>query len=200
VRLTDVLLRQGHLSERALVDAVTTGTRPHHLDRCDVCAERAVELARWLDGVQNDAVELSDASFTPERLAAQQHQILRRLEQLDNPARVISFPAAQRQEFRSGGRRVAVSWVGVAAAAGLAIGLVGGQVTARLGQPTAPVTTSTTAETNLASAALIDPVGPPGNAEWIGEELSELDVPTLRVISEVTPRLSQTQTFARQGR
>ena len=199
MRLTDIVLRQGHLSERALVDAVTTGTRPHHLDRCDVCAERAVELARWLDGVQTDAVELSDASFTPERLAAQQHQILRRLEQLDNPARVISFPAAQRQESRSGGRRVAVSWVGVAAAAGLVLGLVGGQVTARLSQSSTSAPTATTAsgpDTNL--AAMVDLPSPPGNADWV--DLSEdLDVPTLRVMSDITPRLSQqTQTFARQ--
>ncbi len=71
--------------------------------------------------------------FTPERLAAQQAQILRRLEQVDSPARVISFPAAMRAERGdAGGRRVAVSWVGVAAAAGIAIGIVGGQVSARL--------------------------------------------------------------------
>ena len=188
MRLTDLVFRQGHLSERALVDAVTTGTRPHHLDRCDVCAERAVELARWLDGVQADAVELSDASFTSERLAAQQHQILRRLEQLDHPARVISFPAAQRQESRTGGRRVAVSWVGVAAAAGLVLGLVGGQVTARMAQPAAPATT--VVDTTLAS--MVDPPSPPGNAAWVSESLDDLDVPTLSPLNGMTPRLSQT--------
>jgi len=192
VRLIDIVLRQGHLSERALVDAVTNGARPHHLDRCDVCAERAVELVRWLDGVQTDAVELSDASFTPERLAAQQHQILRRLEQLDHPARVISFPAAPRHESRASGRRVAVSWVGVAAAAGLAIGLVGGQVTARLSQP-APAPTTAAADQSLAN--LTEVASPPGNPAWVNEDLELLQVPSLGVMNDITPRLQQT--FAR---
>ena len=192
MRLTDIVLRQGHLSERALVDAVTSGTRPHHLDRCDVCAERAVELARWLGSIETDAAEMSDAAFTTERLAAQQHQILRRLEQLDHPARVISFPAAPRQESRAGGRRVAVSWVGVAAAAGLVIGLVGGQVTARLSQPAgAPV--ATTADTSL--SAVSDVANPPGNAEWLREP-EEMDLEFLRPLNDVTPRL--TQSLARQ--
>jgi hypothetical protein len=189
VRLIDIVLRQGHLSERALVDAVTNGARPHHLDRCDVCAERAVELVRWLDGVQTDAVELSDASFTPERLAAQQHQILRRLEQLDHPARVISFPAAQRHESRAGGRRVAVSWVGVAAAAGLALGIIGGQVTARLSQPAAA---PTTAASDQSLANLTEISSPPGNSAWVGEELENLEVPSLRVVNDLTPKLQQT--------
>ena len=99
MRLIDIVFRQGHLSDRSLVDAVASGTRPLHLDRCDLCAERAVQLARWMDDVQADAAELADHVFTPERLAAQQHQILRRLEQLDHPARVISFPAAARLRF-----------------------------------------------------------------------------------------------------
>ena len=189
MRLIDIVLRQGHLSERALVDAVTTGTRPHHLDRCDVCAERAVELVRWLDGVQTDAVELSDASFTPERLAAQQHQILRRLEQLDHPARVISFPAAPRHESRASGRRVAVSWVGVAAAAGLAIGVVGGQVSARLSQPAAAPTTAAST-TDLASVT--DLPSHPGNPAWVSEELDNLLVPALSVADDMTPRFQQT--------
>ena len=118
---------------------MTGGDRPAHLDRCDLCAERAVDLARWMDAAREDASEASDAVFTPDRLAAQQSQILRRLEQVDSPARVISFPATLRAERGEvPGRRVAVSWVGVAAAAGIAIGIVGGQVSARLMQKPQP--------------------------------------------------------------
>ena len=197
MRLIDIVFRQGHLSERALVDAVTTGTRPYHLERCDVCADRAVELVRWLDSVQADAADLSDAAFTPERLAAQQPQVLRRLEQLDNPARVISFPAAQRHESRAGSRRVSVSWVGVAAAAGLAIGLIGGQVTARLSQPAA-VNTPTTATADASMAAVTDVASPPGNSAWVTEELESLEISSLRVLSDLTPRMQQS--LARQGR
>ena len=68
MRLIDHVLRQGHLSERALTDAIVKGERPQHLDRCDICAERAVTLARWMDELQSDATELVDDLFTPERL------------------------------------------------------------------------------------------------------------------------------------
>lgn len=189
MRLIDVVIRQGHLSERALVDAVTTGARPHHLDRCDICAERAVELARWMDAVKSDAVELSDAAFTPERLAAQQHQILRRLEQLDHPARVISFPAASRHETRVAGRRVAVSWVGIAAAAGLVIGLVGGQVTARLSQPAQSQTQL--ANSVEASLAITEVSSTPGNPGFMFEPLDDLVLPSQTALSDITPKLTQ---------
>jgi hypothetical protein len=121
-----------------------------HLDRCDICAERAVEIGRWIDQVRTAGVEAADAAFPPERLAAQQTQILRRLEQLDQPARVIAFPSHARLARESGGRRVAVGWVAAAAAAGLAIGVVGGQVSARVGGETGP------------QQAIINPVTPPG--------------------------------------
>jgi hypothetical protein len=187
-----LVFRQGHLSERAIVDAVTTGTRPLHLDRCDICAERAVELARFLDNVKVDAVELSDSVFTTERLAAGQHQILRRLEQLDHPARVISFPAASRSELRGGGRRVAVSWVGIAAAAGLVLGLVGGQVTARLSQH--PTAAAPSAAEVAAVALLNEPAGAPGNPAIFSEDYEQLNIPSLGVIDEMTPRMAQTLT------
>lgn len=191
MRLIDLVVRQGHLSERAIVDAVTTGTRPLHLDRCDICAERAVELARFLDNVKTDAVELSDSVFSTERLAAGQHQILRRLEQLDHPARVISFPAASRHDARAGGRRVAVSWVGVAAAAGLVLGLVGGQITARLSQH-APVAQTASVADQAAIALLNEPVSTPGNPAVFAEDYERLDVPALRVVDDLTPKLIQT--------
>jgi hypothetical protein len=129
VRLVDVIFRNGHLSEQALVAAVMTGERPAHLERCDLCAERAVDLGRWLDQVRATGIETADAAFPPERLLAQQQQILRRLEQLDQPARVIAFPNQYALSRDMGGRRVAAGWVAVAAAAGILLGVVGGQVT-----------------------------------------------------------------------
>ncbi len=72
-----------------------------------------------------DASKAADEAFPAERLAAQQSQILRRLEQIDEPARVIAFPAATwaRLPRSPRARRVAPAWVGVAAAAGLVIGV-----------------------------------------------------------------------------
>lgn len=191
MRLIDIVFRQGHLSNRSLVDAIASGTRPLHLDRCDLCAERAVELARWLDDVQADAAELADHVFTPERLAAQQHQILRRLEQLDHPARVITFPAAGRHEPQGLGRRqVAVSWVGVAAAAGLLIGLLGGQISARLGHQSAPAPIATSAGDTNASLSPDTSTGPVNGAVF-AEPLDNLTIKSLSALDEATPKMVQ---------
>jgi hypothetical protein len=133
VRLADAILRQGHLSEQALIEVCMTGERPAHLDRCDICAERAVELGRWLDDVRTTGMEDADAAFPAERLAAQEAQILRRLEQIDRPARVLSFPAQSRYDrMDMAPTGIRPAWVGVAAAAGLVLGLLGGQISARL--------------------------------------------------------------------
>lgn len=182
MRLIDVVLRQGHLSEQALMEALTGGDRPAHLDRCDLCAERAVEMARWMDAAREDASAASDAVFTPERLAAQQTQILRRLEQVDSPARVISFPATLRAERGDApGRRVGVSWVGIAAAAGLAIGIVGGQMSARLMQtPQAPAVSQT-----------VDLATSPVDAAFLDQSYDELNLKSYEILDEATPRLSQ---------
>src|SRR5262245_31521648 len=140
MRLVDVLIRQGHLSERALVDAIMSGQLPFHLDGCDICAALAVVLNRWLDSVQTMAIEAADEAFPQERLTAQQSQILRRLEQVDEPARVIAFPGQSRPEAREVGRfRVAPGWLAVAAGLGLMVGVAGGQFTARLSQAPEPV-------------------------------------------------------------
>jgi anti-sigma factor RsiW len=179
VRLMDMVLRQGHLSEQALMEALTGGNRPAHLDRCDLCAERAVEMARWMDAAREDAREASDAVFTPERLAAQQAQVLRRLEQVDSPARVISFPATLRAERGDApGRRVGVSWVGIAAAAGLAIGIVGGQMSARLmqGPPAPPLS--------------VDAATSPVDAAFLEQSYDQLNVAALEALDEATPKLS----------
>jgi hypothetical protein len=184
VRLTDIqdlVLRRGHLSERALMEALAGGERPAHLDRCDICAERAVALARWMDAAREDAVDAADAIFTSDRLAAQESQILRRLEQLDTPARVISFPAATRAERGElNGRRVAVSWVGVAAAAGLAIGIVGGQLSARLTQAPAPIVVAV----NPPEAAAT-----PVDGTFLEQPYDQLQIPALGAVDEITPRL-----------
>ena len=147
MRFADIVLRQGHLSDRGIADAVLSGNRPAHLERCDVCAARAVDLGRWLDETRALGLEAADAAFPADHLATQHAQILHRLAQLDEPARVISFPRASRQDDRaSGGRRVAASWVTVAAAAGLVVGVVGGQISARLAAPAPSDAATVTAE------------------------------------------------------
>lgn len=132
MRFADAIFRNGHLSERALAEVYMTGRRPAHLDRCEVCAERAVELGRWLDEVRTLGIEEADVAFPAERLAAQQGQILRRLEQIDRPARVIAFPAQSGYDrLEPGARGIRPAWVAVAAAAGIVLGVFGGQISTR---------------------------------------------------------------------
>jgi hypothetical protein len=188
VRLIDGLFRRGHLSERALVDALLIGDRPVHLDRCDICADRAVDLGRWLDDVKTAGVEAADAAFSPERLAMQQTQILRRLEQLDQPARVIAFPTQARLGQRDpNDRRVAPAWVGIAAAAGLVLGLVGGQVSARIGgarQPAVPAQVVVQADEGpaISTARLSQPD--------LDLDLEGLNIPALDAVDGITPKFT----------
>jgi hypothetical protein len=200
VRLVDAVFRQGHLSEQALVEALMTGERPAHLDRCDLCAERAVEMGRWLDEVRVIGQEAADEVFTPERLSAQHAQILRKLEQLDEPSRVIAFPRNTRSEAReSGMRKVAPAWVGVAAAAGLALGIVGGQVSARMSiQPVIQVQPPAVADarqpSDVTPISATESVGPPAR----DLKLIEMDLEgipgELEFLNNATPRLISTST------
>src|SRR5262245_20927485 len=167
-----------------------SGERPAHVERCEICAERAVELGRWLDQVRVTGNEAVDAAFPPERLMAQQQQILRKLEQLDQPARVISFPNQARLTREMSGRRVAVGWLGVAAAAGLVLGVLGGQIVGRFRpqpQPvSAPIMTAQQHEALSApSATLLD-----------DENIDRVTPSALDSLDKLTPAL----VMARTGR
>jgi len=205
VRLADTVFRSGHLSEGAIVEAVMTGDRPLHLDRCEICAERAVEVGRWMDQVRAVGLEAADAAFPAEQLAAQQAQIMRRLEQLDQPARVIAFPSQTRLAQETGGRRVAAGWLGVAAAAGLVLGVVGGQMTARVGEPAGQAQTVANGDQQVpapvvtppGTPAAKPPVRPSAPAQTAGATTTRLDDADLtRVhssllsdLEEATPRI-----------
>ena len=112
-----------------------------HLADCEDCAARYTELAQLMDTVRAEADAETDAIFTPGRLRAQQQQIVRRMETVGRPARVISFPG----RFVEGTIRASTlrspRWTAAAAAAGLFLGIALGasyewEYRAR---PTAPV-------------------------------------------------------------
>ena len=198
MQLVDSILRRGHLSEQSLVETVMTGDRPAHIDRCDLCARRAVELGRWLDEVKVVGLEEADRAFPPERLALQHAQILRRLEQLDEPSRIIAFPSQYQLETRDmGRRRVSPAWVGVAAAAGLVLGVIGGQISARSGLTEAnavPPAATTSAAAAPAPAPATRTSSPTNASLRRSDSLLELDldtvtVPSLDSLNEITPRL-----------
>ena len=92
-----------------------------HLHDCAECRARYAAFTGWLDGLRNDARTEADEAFPAERLAAQQAHILRRLEALGRPARVIAFPRfAGPISTRHAGRQ---RWIAAAAAAGLIVGV-----------------------------------------------------------------------------
>jgi len=150
MRLADAVLRRGHLSENALVEVWNTGVRPAHLDTCGICADRALEISRWLEDVRALGHADADAVFSEERLTAQRGQVLARLEQLDRPAKVISFPARRPQVSDPGAEhRIAPAWLVVAAAAGLTIGVVSVELShlTPWGQPDQPAVVANNPQT-----------------------------------------------------
>jgi hypothetical protein len=79
-----------------------------------------------LEAYRAAACAEADAHFDDRALETQRHKILDRLAHLGHPARVIRFPKAGNVELPTGG--VNRRWISVAAAAGLIIGLLGGQL------------------------------------------------------------------------
>jgi hypothetical protein len=186
MRLADVVLRRGHLSEDALVEVWSTGVRPSHLDRCDICAERAVEMSRWLEDVRAMGAAEADAAFTEERLAAQRGHVLQRLESLDRPAKVISFPARTAWSAASDDRRrVSPGWLAVAAAAGLTLGVVGVELSHTFGPVStgAPVSDGRAAGRASGGGTVID-------ASILEDDsYSRTQLGSLEEMNEMTPRL-----------
>jgi len=98
-----------------------------HLADCAACAARYAEMSRFMDDLSSEAAADADAVFTPERLRAQQQQILRRIEHVGRPARVISFPRHQPLErSHPAASHMPSRWIAGAAAAGLFIGVAMG--------------------------------------------------------------------------
>lgn len=79
-----------------------------------------------LEAYRAAACAEADAHFDERALETQRHKILARLAHLGHPARVIRFPKAPYGELPSTG--VNRRWISVAAAAGLLIGIVGGEL------------------------------------------------------------------------
>ena len=107
-------------------DADASRAAEQHLHACAECRARYSSFAGWLETLRADALADADDAFGAERLGAQHAQIMRRLEVLEHPARVIAFPRfAQPISAHHTPRR---RWVAVAAAAGLVVGVGLGQM------------------------------------------------------------------------
>ena len=181
MRIADKILRGGHLSDDVLADTWYSGARPAHLDNCDACAERALDMARWLEQTKHLGIEAADAVFTPARLAAQQSQIMNRLEQLDRPSKLLSFPRATApamSELHMPERQQHIgAWIAVAAAC-LVLGVIGGRLS--VWQPVAPT------QIQSAKAIPVPEVVPP--ADPFPSEVDQPQLNSLSALESLTPQ------------
>jgi hypothetical protein len=98
-----------------------------HVSQCQQCADELARLTVVSDEWRDVAIRDVDAMFDAASLDTQRSRILDRLAHLGQVARVLPFPTRTRDvamPVTRGSRR----WVSVAAAAGLIIGLVAGQL------------------------------------------------------------------------
>lgn len=120
-----------HLRERRIVDyclAERSGElldprTSEHLTDCEACRARYTEMAGMLATVRQEADAEVERLFSAEQQRSQQQQILRRIDQLTQGARVISFPGLDSRRNSALKSRVAPRWVAAAAAAGLFVGV-----------------------------------------------------------------------------
>ncbi len=172
------------MSDDALAESWYTGARPPHLDACDACAERALEMARWLEQTKQLGAESVDAVFTTERLAAQQSQIMSRLEQLDRPSKLLAFPRttapATVSEFQMAPRPPHIgAWIAVAAAC-LVLGVIGGRLSVWQPPAAAPAQSAQTRPAVPVTNA------PPLPAEQYPGEIDQLQLNSLSAIEGLT--------------
>jgi hypothetical protein len=142
-----------------------------------------------LEAYRAAACAEADAHFDERALETQRHKILARLAHLGHPAKVIRFPKAGNVEVPAGA--VNRRWISVAAAAGLIIGLLGGQLVHLVPQSNrrlAPMATS------MAPSAPSGPTFVPVSASIDDGLLGEIELAMqlrgaaeLRALDEITP-------------
>jgi hypothetical protein len=98
-----------------------------HVAECDECAARFATLVTNADSLRDAANAAADDVFDDAMLDAQRTRILDRLAHLGQAARVLTFPRRPREAAMPVGS-TSRRWVSGAAAAGLIIGLVAGQM------------------------------------------------------------------------
>ena len=99
-----------------------------HVAECERCAAELARLTVDADEWRDAAIAEADALFEDAKLEAQRSRILDRLANRGQAARVLYFPHRTTREVTMPGTAGSRRWVSVAAAAGLIIGLVAGQL------------------------------------------------------------------------
>ena len=142
-----------------------------------------------LEAYRAAACAEADAHFDDRALETQRHKILARLAHLGHPARVIRFPKAGNIDIPTSG--VNRRWISVAAAAGLIIGLLGGQLVHIVPQPSRRLPPMATSMAPSApSGPTFVPVAVSTDDELLGEIELAMQVrisDELRALDDFTP-------------
>ncbi len=129
-------LRHAHVPTERLAVLALAGTDDEqgadaealaHVSTCHVCATSLSRLMTELDDLRHEALHEADAHFPETMLEQQRTRVLERLAHVGHAARVLPFPI---RAVSAGVTRPVVNrrLVSAAAAAGLLIGLITGQV------------------------------------------------------------------------
>jgi len=198
VSILSRISRQGHLDDADLAaiwsDVESTGdpiAQNPHLAACAECRARYENLSAWLLGLRDDAIAEADLAFPAERLATQQAQVLRRLEAMERPARVIAFPRLNRTVIAAHSRPQ--RWVAAAAAAGLIVGIAAGQMlnlrqTFNRSESFRPVTMHS-AQIQPSGRASVQPASGASDEMLMYEAAARSHLPALEPIDALTPRM-----------
>jgi hypothetical protein len=186
-------LYEGHLTEREFANVWVNGGAHPHLAGCAECRVRYDAFAASLAAVADDLRHEADAAFPAERLAAQQAQVLRRLEALERPVRIIAFPRAARPVI--GGQSHVRRWITAAAAAGLIAGVGIGQLleyrhTLTIDRNPVAITAGTHAAASTSRANGVLPVSATISDEDLlmgSDALARPRVPALGALDDLTP-------------
>jgi hypothetical protein len=174
-----------------------------HVSRCHTCANSLADLTREFDALRASAWHEVDAKFDEVALETQRTKILDKLAHLGQAARVLRFPARTR-EAAMPVSPISRRWLSVAAAAGLLIGLVAGQLIhfvpwdTRLHRTATPqLQTVATASRGQAGPVLVQHAssGPLGADDDLLDEIDEAmelrRAAQLRALDAFTPRVGE---------
>jgi hypothetical protein len=191
--LPDEALFEAYLAGR-LGEAGAAHTAAH-LSACGECGARYRALAQFMADARDGANEDTDSVFTPQQLRLQQQQILRRLEHLGHPARVISFPARLMRRRFGAATRIAPRWAAAAAAAGLFVGVgVGVLFDSPRPRPAAAAPVAVTSRLAAPIIAVSAPAVEPDDDAFLSELESALGGPhnqELLPFDALTPRVQE---------
>jgi anti-sigma factor RsiW len=177
-----------------------------HLHGCEACTWRYTELTAPLERLRQDAAGEADEVFTSARLDAQRAKVLARLAPSADASRVIPFPSAAVRVGRSAIRRPLARWVAAAAAAGILIGITGGQLfqSGVRRTVTSPPARGVMAALPASAVATDSPTLAADSEEAMMNEIEQAvfghRITALSALDEMTPRIRQEAVLTRAVR